>query len=171
MIRINRYAFFLVLVLVVGLIGGILLASSLGFVSGTVNQEESNVPLKATTHPQTHKLLKQISKVFEEASTVIKPSVVTIFAEQTVKVQNPFGFPDDAFKDFFGEDFFKHFFSTPQKQEKKRTVRSLGSGVIVTRDGYILTNNHVVAGAEKLSVVIGDKKHYEAKIIGTDPPH
>ena len=124
----------------------------------------------STDNPQVHGLLSQISEAFEEAAANVSSSVVSIFAEQTVQVQSPFGLPDDAFKDFFGDDFFKRFFGTPPSQEHKRTVQSLGSGVIVTKDGYILTNNHVVANAEKLSVIIGDKKNYEAKIIGTDPP-
>jgi serine protease Do len=114
--------------------------------------------------------MKQISEAFEQASAKVSPSVVSIFAEQTVEVQNPFGMPDEAFRQFFGEDLFKRFFDIPHPQEKKRTVRSLGSGVIVTEDGYILTNNHVVERADKLSVVVGDKKTYSAKVIGTDPP-
>jgi len=120
--------------------------------------------------PQTQEIMQQISAAFEQASTKISPSVVSIFAEQVVQVQSPFGMPDDAFKDFFGEDLFKRFFGFQQPREEKRTVRSLGSGVIVSKDGYILTNNHVVEKAEKLSVVVGDKKTYQAKIIGTDPP-
>jgi serine protease Do len=168
-VRINKWVIFLVVFLVVGFIGGFLLASSLGVVPGTMDQEKSEKPSKSSVDTHNHQLLDQISQVFETASARVSPSVVTIFAEQTVKVQNPFGFPDDTFKDFFGEDFFKRFFGVPTPKEQKRTVRSLGSGVIVTEDGYILTNNHVVAGAEKLSVVIGDKKNYEAKVIGTDP--
>jgi serine protease Do len=166
-IRVNKYMVYLVGVLIVGLVGGILLASSLSLVPSNTNQEKSEIASQPKVDVRAHELLTQISQVFEEASAKVSSSVVTIFAEQTVQVQNPFGFPDDSFKDFFGEDFFKRFFGAPEEQ--KRTVRSLGSGVIVTEDGYILTNNHVVAGAEKLSVVIGDKKHYEAKVIGTDP--
>ncbi len=120
--------------------------------------------------PQSRALVEQISEAFEQASSKVSPAIVSIFAEQVVEVQNPFGMPDDAFKDFFGGDFFRRFFGAPEPQEQKRTVRSLGSGVIVSRDGYILTNNHVVEKAEKLSVVVGDKKTYSAKIIGTDPP-
>lgn len=131
-----------------------------------ISENHGNVP----GDPQTQEIMQQISAAFEQASTKISPSVVSIFAEQVVQVESPFGMPDDAFKDFFGEDLFKRFFGFQQPREEKRTVRSLGSGVIVTKDGYILTNNHVVEKAEKLSVVVGDKKKYEAKIIGTDPP-
>jgi len=138
--------------------------------SEVMNEELSDNFVKTPQDSQVHDLMKQISEAFELASSKISPSVVSIFAEQTVQVQSPFGMPDESFRDFFGEDFFKRFFGTPQPQEEKRTVRSLGSGVIVTKDGYILTNNHVVENAEKLSVVIGDKKTYDAKVIGTDPP-
>lgn len=131
-----------------------------------LSENRGNVP----ADPQTDVIMQQISEAFEQASTKISPSVVSIFAEQVVQVESPFGMPDDAFRDFFGEDLFKRFFGFQQPREEKRTVRSLGSGVIVTKDGYILTNNHVVEKAEKLSVVVGDKKTYQAKIIGTDPP-
>ena len=112
-------------------------------------------------------LLEQFSLAFEASAAKISPSVVPIFAEETKIVQNPFGLPGDQFKGFFGQDFFKQFFGgSPQQKE---TVHSLGSGVIVTADGYILTNNHVVQGANKLTVVLNDKKRYTAKIVGTDP--
>jgi serine protease Do len=139
--------------------------------TATATNAESAVSYVASSQtPQARELVEQISEAFEHASSQVSPAVVSIFAEQIVEVQNPFGMPDEAFKDFFGGDLFKRFFGTPQPEEQKRTVRSLGSGVIVSKDGYILTNNHVVEKAEKLSVVVGDNKTYAAKIIGTDPP-
>jgi serine protease Do len=110
----------------------------------------------------------QLSDAFEAASRKLNPSVVPIFAEHMVQVQNPFGSPDDPFRQFFGDDFFRRFFGTPPGQGK-RLVRSLGSGVIVSPDGYILTNNHVVEGADTLTVVLADGKKYPAKLVGTDP--
>jgi serine protease Do len=133
-------------------------------------EELTETLVKTPENPQARDLVDQLSEAFESASGMVSPAVVSIFAEQVVEVQNPFGMPDDAFRDFFGGDFFRRFFGTPQPQEEKKTVRSLGSGVIVTKDGYILTNNHVVEKADKLSVVVGDKKTYDAKVIGTDPP-
>jgi serine protease Do len=111
-------------------------------------------------------ILDEFSNAFEAASSKISPSVVPIFAEQVMTVQNPFGSQNDPFKEFFGEDFFKRFFGG---ENQKETVHSLGSGVIVSQDGYILTNNHVVQGASKLTVSLNDKKKYDAKVIGTDP--
>jgi serine protease Do len=111
-------------------------------------------------------LLDQFSVAFESSAAKISPSIVPIFAEQTKTFNNPFGSPADPFHQFFGDDFFKRFFGNPSQ---KQTVRSLGSGVIVTQDGYILTNNHVVDGADKLTVMLNDNKKYNAEIIGTDP--
>jgi len=138
--------------------------------SGVANEEFTANFANPSENSQARDVIEQISQAFEQASGQVSPAVVSIFAEQIVEVQNPFGMPDEAFRDFFGEDLFRRFFGAPQQQEEKRTVRSLGSGVIVTKDGYILTNNHVVEKAEKLSVVVGDKTTYEAKVIGTDPP-
>ncbi|HSA95919.1 MAG TPA: DegQ family serine endoprotease [Acidobacteriota bacterium] len=116
---------------------------------------------------QVHDLMQEISAAFEAASDKVSAFVVPIFAEQVVQTPAQ-GFPDDPFRDFFGDEFFKRFFGAPP-QAQKRTVRSLGSGVIVSGDGHILTNNHVVAGANKLTVMLGDNRRFEAKIIGTDP--
>lgn len=160
MSKTNRNFVFLIVILMIGFIAGILLAAPLGISPRTTIQEQTAAAEASTDNPQVHDLLNQISKAFEESAANVSSSVVSIFAEQTVQTQSPFGLPDDAFKDFFGEDFFRRFFGTPPSQEQKRTVRSLGSGVIVTKDGYILTNNHVVANAEKLSVVVGDNKTY-----------
>ncbi len=115
-------------------------------------------------------LADQFSQLFETAARKVSPSVVPIFAEQVVAASNPFGGPNDLFQQFFGDDFFRRFFEMPsQGDQPKRTVRSLGSGVIVSEDGYVLTNNHVVSGAEKLTVVTDDGKKFTAKVIGTDP--
>jgi len=132
-------------------------------------QANTENPQQASTAPQTRSILNQLSEAFENAANKVSSSVVSIFAEQVVQVQSPFGLPDDSLRDFFGDDFFRRFFDIPELKGEKRTVRSLGSGVIVSKDGYILTNNHVVENAQKLSVVIGDKKTYKAKVVGTDP--
>jgi serine protease Do len=136
--------------------------------SGSSAEEPKTPVVEPAFEPQAGQLARQLSEAFEYASQKVTVSVVPIFAESVVQVQSPFGMPDDQLKNFFGDDFFKRFFgeTAPQMQ----TVRSLGSGVILSKDGYILTNNHVVAKAEKLSVVLNDKKTYKAKVIGADPP-
>jgi serine protease Do len=136
---------------------------------------ESRDPAPATPAPaldpasvqDSKALIAGLSRAFEQAASKVSPSVVPIFAEQVVQSAGPAGLPDESFRDFFGEDFFRRFFG--EVPPTKSIQRSLGSGVIVTADGYILTNNHVVANADKLTVVLGDKKSYVAKTVGTDP--
>jgi serine protease Do len=93
----------------------------------------------------------------------VAPSVVTVFTTQIVSrgmAQFPFG--DDTLRQFFGGQL-------PQRQGKQ-TLQGLGSGVIVSPDGYILTANHVVSGAEEIMVGLGtDLRKYKARKIGTDP--
>jgi serine protease Do len=93
----------------------------------------------------------------------VAPSVVTVFTTQTVsRTLAPFPFSDDALRQFFGGQL-------PQRQGKQ-TLQSLGSGVIVSPDGYILTAHHVVSGAEEIMVGRGTElRKYKAKKVGTDP--
>jgi serine protease Do len=149
--------------LAIGFIAGIAFLSTLGFQAKALHHDQ--LPIVT---PRGKELIEQFSAAFETAAARVNPSVVPIFCEQVEKIENRFGSPDDPFRDFFGDNFFKQFFGS-QPKELKQTVRALGSGVIITRDGYILTNNHVVKGAQKLTVVLSDKKKYAAKVIGTDP--
>ncbi len=87
----------------------------------------------------------------------VLPSVVNISSMKTVTQQNP----------LFMDPFFREFFGGAVPQE--RVQRSLGSGVIVSPDGYILTNNHVVGGADKVEVRLADGRVFPATIVGADP--
>src|SRR5437016_4433980 len=90
-------------------------------------------------------------------------SVVTVFTTQTVsRGLTAFPFSDDTLREFFGGQ-------SPQRQGKQ-TLQGLGSGVVVSPDGYILTANHVVSGADEIMVGLGTElRKYKAKKIGTDP--
>ncbi|MFN3795248.1 MAG: trypsin-like peptidase domain-containing protein [Chitinophagaceae bacterium] len=105
---------------------------------------------------------------FTTAAGTATPAVVHIKtrtkAKQMANTQqrrsNPFG-------DLFGDDFFDDFFGGGPRIIPEQ--RASGSGVIITDDGFIVTNNHVVAGADEINVTLPNKKQYKASIIGTDP--
>src|SRR5262249_39831850 len=69
----------------------------------------------------------------------------------------------------FSDPFLRQFFGDPFSAPRKRREQSLGSGVIVSPEGYILTNNHVVEGANTVRVSLIDNRQYDARIVGTDP--
>ncbi len=106
---------------------------------------------------------------FADLVEKLKPAVVNISTTKIVRSGGkgqgaPFG--DDFFERFFGgDDFFRKFFNEAPRQYRQR---SLGSGFIITRDGYILTNNHVVERADKIRVRLSSGKEYDARIIGKD---
>lgn len=98
------------------------------------------------------------------------PSVVNISTTKTIKLdprrQFSMPFDDPFFRQFFGNQFRGQGQAMPRTQ----TEHSLGSGVIFTKDGYILTNNHVVDGADEIKVTLSDKKtEMDAKVVGRDP--
>jgi len=105
---------------------------------------------------------------FSDLAERVKPAVVNISTTKTFKGRSGLGTPfgRSPFSGRFGDDFFERFFGDiPQREFKQR---SLGSGFIISNDGYIFTNNHVVEQTDKILVKVSDGKEYEAKIIGTD---
>jgi serine protease Do len=105
---------------------------------------------------------------FADLVVKVKPAVVNISTVSTVRV------PGSPFRHFFGPDdegpfgdFFRRFFGEVPDRELKR--QSLGSGFIIDREGYIITNNHVVEGADEIKVKLADGREFKAKVIGRDP--
>lgn len=103
---------------------------------------------------------------FTQAAAVVAPAVVhikTTYPARTVRGRStPQGSPFDLFEEFFG--------APRQRQPQQvRPAQATGSGVIISTDGYIVTNNHVVEDADKIEVALTDRRVFEAKIIGRDP--
>lgn len=131
----------------------------------------SAAPAAAGTNPTPRLNIQEtpINRELKAATSVapvvkkVAPSVVNIYSTLTVRERpNPL-FSDPFFRRFFGGD------AEGQSQPRTRREQSLGSGVIVSPDGYILTANHVVEGADKVKVALASgEKEFDAKIIGTD---
>jgi len=96
----------------------------------------------------------------------VAPAVVTI--RSAIRVRAPQQFP------FMDDPFFRQFFGNPngnrQRQDRSTMEHALGSGVIISADGRILTNHHVVDGAEQISIELNDRRTFQAKLIGSDAP-
>ncbi|MBF0497764.1 MAG: DegQ family serine endoprotease [Deltaproteobacteria bacterium] len=108
---------------------------------------------------------------FSELVKKCKPAVVNISTSHTVKRSDrmqglPGGNQGKQFRDFFGQEFFDQFFGKMPKSWKER---SLGSGLIISPDGYIVTNHHVIKDADVIKIRLSDQKIFDAKIIGKDP--
>ncbi len=123
----------------------------------------------ASPPPASVRELERFSATFREVARKAGPSVVAITSTEYVEVRRmPIPWLSDP--------FFRRYFGLPDEDnggepEVRRVPRTgLGSGVIVDADGHILTNNHVVAGADEIEVVLADDRRFQAKIIGTDPP-
>ena len=96
------------------------------------------------------------------------PSVINIYSTHTVHIRRNRAFDDPFFRQFFGDPSGQ---DDGNQRERTRREQSLGSGIIISPDGYILTANHVVDGMDEIKVAIPDsKQEYTAKVVGTDPP-
>ena len=111
---------------------------------------------------------KEIGNAFSDVARQSAPAVVFVESEKSV-MMNPAGgrmgtgdpFGGELFRQFFGRNF-----STPAPEQH---MEGQGSGFIVSEEGYILTNNHVVDGADKVTVRLDDGRDFDAKVVGTDP--
>jgi serine protease Do len=156
-----------------GTLGGIALAAILGLVlggwgvgrlRGDVLNTHPAVTLKLANPNESHS-----GPSFAPIVKKVLPEVVNISTTKVVKT--PTGFSgempmDPLFRQFFGNDSGNQF-DMPQTPREQRE-RSLGSGVIVSPDGYILTNNHVVEGATEIRVTTSDKHEYKGRVVGRD---
>lgn len=116
--------------------------------------------------------LQQLSKGFTQVAKQATPAVVFIRCEVSnpeQEEQNPYGYGSPY--DPFGDDFLNRFFGGPSRSPGGRPMPQIsqGSGFFISSDGYIATNNHVVKGADKITIVFNDNKELDATLIGTDP--
>lgn len=150
----------------------VLILSVVAFLLGACSREQdtSTTPLVlATPIPVVYNPadIKLPETVVSYASVVerVAPAVVTIHSESRIRAPQQYPYSSDpSFQDFFGGRG-----NTPRPQVEQRRS-GLGSGVIVSTDGYILTNHHVVDGADQIKVDLNDNRTLDAKLVGSDPP-
>ena len=149
---------------------GSALALGLGLASAGVYSLQPDAKVEAAVSAPATVTLEQSSRIptqgYADVVAKVTPAVVTIRTERAASPQMtqlpqfPEGFP---FPELFGQ-------RAPRGRQMPSPQRGLGSGVIVTADGYILTNHHVIEGASKIQVELSDRRVMEAKLIGQDPP-
>jgi len=127
----------------------------------------------ANSLPKNDKLTtaKSLGQAFVEVARKVQPSVVNITTEKTITMRPWDRFGEDFFKGSPFEEFFRGFGFGPREKGKeyRHKQRSGGSGVIVDKEGYILTNNHVIEGADKVKVRLNDGREFTATVKGQDP--
>jgi len=122
---------------------------------GTTNAPISNPPPSGAAAPGS----------YADVVSRVSPAVITIHAEMRARPAQQFPFMDDPmFREFFDQRR-----GAPQ-QQPERSAMGLGSGVIISTDGYILTNHHVIDGADQIKVDLNDGRTLDAKLVGSDPP-
>lgn len=155
-------------------------ASGHSIISGIILLLFTFICLPAQSQEAGIENLKETGQAFASVAKKVSPAVVYIEVETSVKnqpAQNQSPFrgltPDDFFRHFFGPNFpgqqpgqSPHFKQMPQPQQR---MVGQGSGFIISKDGYILTNNHVVGDADKVTVKLEDGREFIAETIGTDP--
>ncbi len=151
----NRPATFMLavtIVFVAGIFAGKLLTAGDGSSMATINAG-GLFPQAFAQKPELEGLPDVVEKVV--------PAVVNISSKRVVKIDPRSMHP------FMRDPFFRRFFGMPDNLEQEQT--SLGSGVIVSKDGYILTNNHLVEKAREVEVILPDDRRFDAEIVGSDP--
>ena len=136
-----------------------------------MNNDRAN----SLTNPKDEKekmtTAKSLGRAFVKVAKKVQPAVVNITTEKTITMKPWDRYGEDFFKGSPFEDFFKGFGFSPREKGKdyRQKQRSGGSGVIVDKEGYILTNNHVVEDTDKIKVRLNDGREFTATLKGQDP--
>lgn len=154
-----KWMVFSIILVSAGILIGILTATNFDWLPFGYTTTPQAVP------PKVMEQLVQTGQAFTEIAKVVTPAVVNISTTKVVRREAvpPF-FGDPFFRDFFGENPFYEF-----RFPRKWKEQSLGSGMIASPDGYIITNNHVVEKADEIKVLLSDKRDFKGKVIGSDP--
>jgi serine protease Do len=157
-------------------VGGVLVPAALNAVAPPAARPAGAMAAEAVTKaeeplPPVPADVDRLSAAFREVAKRVKPAVVSVTTSQTMTV------PESPLGDM-GDDFLRRYFgqggpsAAPRGKAPARKFQrqGLGSGVIVSPDGYILTNNHVVEEAQEIAVHLADGREFKAKVIGADPP-
>ncbi len=151
----------LALVAGVSAIMGILFASKMNWTDASVAEEDLTAAVSSTAAPV---LTEAGESPFVAVAEKLRPAVVSITATREENVTIPFDFFDFG---PFGDLFPNQRRNNPPQQQRR--TQSGGTGIIINQDGYILTNNHIVAKSTELLVRLSNEDEYEAEIVGTDP--
>jgi S1-C subfamily serine protease len=116
----------------------------------------------ASAEPRIPASLKDVQLSFAPVVEQAAPAVVNVYATRRVKARRPSLFNDRFFEEFFGKSFGDNF------GQRERLENSLGSGVIVSAEGIVVTNNHVISGAEAFKVVLSDRREFSAELLLAD---
>ncbi len=171
----------LILVGILGVIAGLIISANFNLIfNGFASNEPSAAKVNHSDHressasaisePSENQLtttdaLVQLEQAYIQVAEAVKPWVVTITSAKIIRYRQLFS-PWDEFFEFFGQPDQRR--RRDDSGEREFRQEGLGSGVIVSADGYVLTNNHVVQEADEIRVITADKKEYVAKLVGRD---
>ena len=136
----------------------------------------ATAPVTPTVAPTPVALSQSTPGSFSELAARLSPTVVNVKVVKVEKVASFPSFPQEEMPEGPFKEFFDKFFHDmpngmpilPQNPRMPR-IQGAGSGVIISKDGYVLTNNHVVEGAKEITITLADHKEYKARIVGRDP--
>ena len=146
-----------------------MIGSTMAF-SRLADHDDAKAPVRLVVEEAPVKRDGRFTTSFAPMIKKVSPAVVNVFTTTAAKQntsQNRSPFDDPFFRRFFGDEFPG---GHQQQQRRFRTPRQngLGSGVIVSEDGYILTNNHVVENADEIKIALNDEREFTAKVVGRD---